>query len=93
MTSSQHYFLAFSASILGATLLVVGTLVMQDWLRQYGIDAFMMSFPLFIGAYLAIRWYFHTFLPARCPHCTQIRCYPIPGKADRYRCEVCGKDC
>ncbi len=92
MTAPQHFFVSFTASLLGATLLAVGVLVAQKWLTEHGVPSSLLALGLFITAHLLIRWYFQNFVPIRCKHCQQKNCYAIPGRSDRFRCEVCGAD-
>lgn len=92
MTGPQHFFVSFSASILGATVLAVGVLLMRDWLDEHGLPSNLLALGVFVIGHLGIRWYFQHCVPIRCPHCRQKRCYAMPGRADRFRCEVCGAD-
>ena len=92
MTASQHFLLSFASSILGATILVVAVFLGQDWLNEHGFPSYLIALGAFIGGHLFIRWFFQNFVPIACPHCSQKRCYPISGRSDRFRCEVCGAD-
>jgi predicted tellurium resistance membrane protein TerC len=92
MTSSQHFLLSFAASIFGATILVVAVFLAQDWLNEHDIPSYLLGLVVFIGGHFVIRWCFQNFVPIACPHCSQKRCFPMQGRSDRFRCEVCGAD-
>ncbi len=92
MTAPQHFFVSFTSSLLGASLLAVTAIVFQDWLTEHGVPATLLALGLFITAHLLIRWYFQNCVPILCKHCHQKTCYAIPGRSDRFRCEVCGAD-
>ncbi len=92
MTAPQHFFVSFAASLMGASLLAVASILGRDWLDEHGVPSSLLALALFIIGHLLIRWYFQHFVPIGCPHCHQKSCYPIPGRSDRFRCEVCGAD-
>ncbi len=92
MTTSQHFLFSFASSILGATVLVLIVFLEQDWLAAHGLPSSLIALGVFILGHFGIRMFFRHYVPAKCPHCSKTRSYPLPGRSDRFRCEVCGED-
>ena len=92
MTPPQHFFISFASSLLGATLLAFATILGHDWLDDHGVPSNLLALGLFIGGHLGIRAWFQNCIPIVCPRCKKKRAYAMPGRADRFRCEVCGAD-
>jgi hypothetical protein len=92
MNSSQHFLLSFVASIFVATLGAAGVLMIQDWLAEWSIPAYIVALVVFILLHFAVRWYFSNFVRVACPRGCGVKGLPIRGRADRFRCESCGQD-
>ena len=92
MTPPQHFLVSFAASLLGATILAVGVLLGRDWFDAHGFPSSLLALALFILGHLAIRSCFRHCVPVTCSRCQNKSCFAIPGRSDRFRCEVCGAD-
>ena len=91
MQPSQHFFLSFASSLLGAALLALVSYLNQNWLESKQVPSAIVTMAAFIGGYFLCRWLFGSFVPVRCPRGCGAKAHPMPGRADRFRCEHCGE--
>jgi hypothetical protein len=90
MQPNQHFFLSFASSLFGAALLALVSYLNQNWMESKEVPSAVVTMSTFIGGYYLCRWVFSTFIPVKCPRGCGAKAHPMPGRADRFRCDCCG---
>lgn len=91
MNSKQHFALSFFGPIVTSAIYGTAVWLLWDWLREHRISPLVTMLVGCVAVAGITRWYVRNFVMVKCPFCGG-ESYEIPGRGNRFMCQVCGKD-